>query len=237
MVAETEHLKPELELIETLDSKLQQLEDSEPSTCSSRQQLLAEGSKNIPTAVVYLRNEKKRWKRQLLLKKALQKLDVVDSRNSNKHILRNIQLGPRARYFSLTKEEEDMVEELLSRADFVDDETSEGNSTISSVSTAFDLDGDDASRMAEIDEKLEQFIEIHSQCGSPSLTSVTWSIPKLQSVCSQNSNGEMKTPSLEGNASGQGELDSGQHYFASSVEDYLAEKKQSRKHQEKVEVS
>ncbi|KAI5071221.1 hypothetical protein GOP47_0013472 [Adiantum capillus-veneris] len=234
-VAETEHLKTELDLIDKLDTKLQLLESAEPSTCSSRHPLSVEGCKTIPSAVVYLRNEKKRWKRQLLLKKALRKLDVVESQNSSKHILRNIQLGPRARYFSLTKEEEDMVEELLSRPDFVDDETSEGNSTTSSVSTAFDLEGDDALRMAEIDEKLEQFIEIHSQCGSPSLISVTWSIPKLQSVCSQNSNGEMKTPSLEGNASRQGEPESGPQSFASSVEDYLAEKKESRKHQEKVE--
>ena len=36
---------------------------------------------------------------------------------------------------------------------------------------AFDYEGEDALRMAEIDEKLDQFIEIHSACGTPSLTS------------------------------------------------------------------
>ncbi|KAH7439892.1 hypothetical protein KP509_04G080500 [Ceratopteris richardii] len=191
----------------------------------------SERCKNIPTAVALLRDEKKRWKRQLLLKRALRKLDMVESKISSKHVLRNMKLGPKARYFSLTEEEEAIVEELLSSPDFLDDETSEGNSTTSSISTAFDLEGDDAVRMAEIDERLEQFIEIHSHCGSPSLASVSWSLPKLQSVCSQNSNG--KTPSLEGNASGDAELGPGK--WASSVQDYLAEKKESRVHQEKVE--
>ncbi|XP_024404056.1 uncharacterized protein [Physcomitrium patens] len=76
-------------------------------------------------------------------------------RSHKDKILRNMKLGPDARYFKLTEEQEAFVEQILAQPD-VDNILNEECSVASFTSTGYDFDDEDAKRIAQINVELDQ---------------------------------------------------------------------------------
>jgi hypothetical protein len=100
------------------------------------------------------RNQKKPYGNTCDALNALE-LKKKTPKKANDKILRNIKLGPDARYYKLTEEEEELVEQILAQPNPIDDMTNDGCSNTSYVSTGYDFDEDDAKRIAQINAQLE----------------------------------------------------------------------------------
>ncbi|XP_002963951.2 uncharacterized protein LOC9654264 [Selaginella moellendorffii] len=244
-------LKPEeadkinrgLETITMLDMKLQELERG------ARHRRLG-GREYESDASRKLRDERKRRRRYAKLKRSLENLDALHPEKQG-HVLRNILLGPSARYFRLTPEEEAMVEELLRQQDIVDDD-GDNSSVISHVSTAFDVEGQEAVRLAEIDCRLDPYKESHSyysispmaSSSTPNSKTLMPGCPSLSPMASVSTpksksyfeNGESRTKSEEFSVHHEA-LSRALEPFAGTtvVEDYLGELKERREYEEKME--
>ncbi|CAM6065680.1 unnamed protein product [Sphagnum tenellum] len=156
-----------LATVEKLDKELQEKERhaasvmfSTPATDHSHSiQSSSQGDcKENSHAEELIREEERQQQPESAARMTLENLDQNQATKQTDHVQRNIRLGPDARFFSLKPEEEALVEQILSQPDPIEfDTTTDGCSTSSYVSTGFDLVGENAKRMAEIDAQLEQF--------------------------------------------------------------------------------